>query len=364
MACKSRANFRSQFYILILDRFLWASLQIQNLCDPERMIVASDVEDALARLPPTLFQLYKAIMERIDRIASHGRTLAKKALRWLLCAREPLTSETLVEMLGSRGPDDPQALQILKDEILSLCCNLVVLDNAFDVFRFAHASVRDFLEDQPDFAFSEINTQAAAEALTFVQSEWKDDTKGFANYAVKHWIFHYRDLDFQFRRNHPLSSSVRAFFVRGTVCDPFYKRWELGFTRDTIEDTMGVTSATIAASQCYGPLYLACAHGLLEVVDALANNLDVDLNDRNYIGETGLYIAARQRYPEIVERLLDLGADQGIPTFSNATALHRAAENGDQVTLLLLLQHGADIIVRDDQGFSALDWQLEASMRP
>ncbi|KAL8720548.1 MAG: hypothetical protein Q9181_007895, partial [Wetmoreana brouardii] len=47
--------------------FLWASLQIQNLCDPERMLVIRDVEDALLHLPPTLFQLYNAIMARIDK---------------------------------------------------------------------------------------------------------------------------------------------------------------------------------------------------------------------------------------------------------------------------------------------------------
>ncbi|KAL8934772.1 MAG: hypothetical protein Q9216_005740 [Gyalolechia sp. 2 TL-2023] len=336
--------------------FLWASLQIQNLCDPERIKVASDVEEALLQLPETLLTIYKAIMDRIDRTAVHGRAWAKKALRWLLCAREPLTSETLVEMVGLRESDNPKALHLLKDEVLSLCCNLVVLDNYSDVFRFAHASIREFLEVQPEFEYQVTNLQAAAEALMFVQSERTAIEGAFARYATKYWLFHYRNLDLHFRTENPLSSSVKAFFLRGTKDDSIYQFWESAFITHTAEDEIQSMTTAVRPVQCYGPLYLACGHGLIEVVDELTNNQAVDLDERNHLGETGLYIAAHQCHSAIVERLLKLGADQSITTSTNGTALHRAAENGDQVTLSLLLQHQADVVFQDDQGLSALDW--------
>ncbi|KAL8958324.1 MAG: hypothetical protein Q9193_004597 [Seirophora villosa] len=131
--------------------FLWVSLQMQNLCDPERMKIASDVEDALSCLPPTLSQLYEVILKRIGNTAPRGQSTARKALRWLLCAREPLTPRVLIEILGFNWNNNVQASHVLKEQVLSLCCNLVVLDDTLDVYRFAHASVREFLGAQPGF---------------------------------------------------------------------------------------------------------------------------------------------------------------------------------------------------------------------
>lgn len=75
-------------------------------------------------------------------------------------------------MVGLRESNDQQALRLLKDVILSLCCNLGILDGSLDVFRVAHASVEESLKVHLEFDSQEINLQAAAEAFTLVQSEW------------------------------------------------------------------------------------------------------------------------------------------------------------------------------------------------
>ncbi|KAI4129777.1 MAG: hypothetical protein LQ338_002087 [Usnochroma carphineum] len=319
-----------------------------------------DVEDALLCLPPTLFQLYDVIMKRIDRIASHGRALAKKALRWLLCAREPLTSAVLLEILEYDGRVGPKASHILEDQVLNLCCNLVVLDDTLNVFRFAHASVRDFLEEQPGFESQAINVSAAEEALQYALSEKNlisDIFEGFTAYASRYWIIHYRDLDFNFRTGHPFSSTVKSFFHRGAAGDGIFIWCMMDSKPDVFTLLNDNPAVPFVESDLVGnPFLIACEHGLLEVVDELAHGPDIDLNVRTIVGETGLYIAVRQRYLDVVERLLGLGADPRIPTWSHETALHRAAENGDRLVLLLLLQHGADVMARDDQGWTTLDW--------
>lgn len=331
------------------------------------MIVASDVEDALLCLPPTLFQLYSVVMERIDNIAPRGRALANKTLRWLLCAREPLTSAILTEILEYDPHDDTQGFRISKEEVLSLCCNLVVLDNALDVLRFAHASIREYLEAQPRFDYRDINVQAAEEAFYFTRGgrnlPFTIGQGDFAEYAGIYWIIHYRDLDFSFRSSHHLSSAAKKFFNQGMVGNNSFTPWKKSLA-NSVSKVVCFTRAdpfTQDAAPYSTPFLIACAYGLLEIVNDLTENRGVDLNVTNSVGETGLYIAVRQRYHDVMDRLLSLGADPKVSTLSQETALHRAAEIGDRQMLLLLLQHGADALALENQGWSPLDWAAKGN---
>lgn len=315
------------------------------------MLVATDVEAALHSLPPTLTQLYVVIIERIDRIASHGRHLAMKALRWLLCARTPLTAKTLIEILE---PDEPGS-GVLAEQVLSLCCNLVVLDDSLNVFRFAHASVREFLESQPTFSFHNINLQAAQECFQMVSSPQGIHKAEFTLYANKFWMEHYRSLGFHFRSRQPLATDVKNFFNRGMTGDDMFVSWAEN-EEVVIEPTL---RALTTLGSFHSPLHIACLCGLLEIVDMLVAHRDIVIDSTATTNATGLYLAACNGDADIVERLLSKGADPNIYTSSQESALHRAAEVGHEATALLLLQHGADMAVQDDQGWTALDWAVK-----
>ncbi|KAL8835809.1 MAG: hypothetical protein Q9176_006690 [Flavoplaca citrina] len=192
--------------------FLWAHLQIQSLCDPERMIVASDVEDALQRLPTTLIALYSNILDRIDRIAPHGQFLATKILSWILCARIPLDQKILTQMLQPSGSENPFPAQ----DVLGLCCNLLVLDNSLNVFRFAHASVREFLESQPRFSFQKINSDAAKECVRAIVKASRPSHAEFNGYALRFWAEHYLTPDVQSTKKEIIPSlrADKTFYIR------------------------------------------------------------------------------------------------------------------------------------------------------
>lgn len=331
--------------------FLWARLQIQNLCDPERMIVVSDVEDALHQLPATLFELYGSILGRIDRIAPHGRLLAMKTLRWLLCARAPLQPSTLVEMLQSSGSKDPLHVQ----EVLGLCCNLVVLDDSLDLFRFAHASVREYLECQPQFGFQNTNIQAAQDCFRQVDSIPKASAlANFTRYAHCFWVDHYRDLDYRFRIAQPLADEVKSFFIRGLQGDDAFYLWARD--KEVIKDDGAFVRPKVVTRP---PMHLACVYGLLEVVQAMFDNPCVDVDSRDSTGATCLYLAAFHGYLDVVEVLLMRGANTNVLTINHEAALHRAAEFGQEAIALVLLQNNVDITVQDDQGRTALDWAVK-----
>jgi hypothetical protein len=45
--------------------------------------------------------------------------------------------------------------------IIDLCCSFVTFDESLDMFHFAHPSVREFLEDLPEYSAPLSNALAA-----------------------------------------------------------------------------------------------------------------------------------------------------------------------------------------------------------
>lgn len=96
------------------------------------MLTTRDVEDALLHLPPALFPLYSDIMERIDRIAPHGQCLAKRTLKWLLCARRPLTEDILTQLLAfTTGQNEPLEDQDAEKSSIQIIHNVLFSEMIF-----------------------------------------------------------------------------------------------------------------------------------------------------------------------------------------------------------------------------------------
>ncbi|EXL66681.1 hypothetical protein FOPG_17162 [Fusarium oxysporum f. sp. conglutinans race 2 54008] len=140
--------------------FRWASLQLETLCE-----LKSDesVLERLGRLPRTLEELYREIFQKIENYQSgFDRQYAKHIFSRLLCAQRRLSS---AEFLSAVSMAVPQQQLLRNDQILDFCCNLVVLDTQLDTFRFAHLSVREFLEKQEGYVSSSSNAVAAETCL-------------------------------------------------------------------------------------------------------------------------------------------------------------------------------------------------------
>ena len=135
-------------------RFLWVSLQTESLCDSRRIKIEGDLVDELARLPRSLAGMYSLILENIGQIEQHGRTVAETMFRWLLCTYDARSRVTIAACSGTMS-NEHRRLSI--PDILDVCSNLVVYDEASSKFRFAHLSVREFLESQSGYTPSEAN---------------------------------------------------------------------------------------------------------------------------------------------------------------------------------------------------------------
>lgn len=128
--------------------FRWASLQLDVLRALKR---DEDIRIQLRRLPPKLEQLYLEVYNNLISVQGEfSQSIIGNTLKWLLCAKEELrASEFLMAVAANLNTSDGD---ISVDSLLELCNNFVVYDEGLNVFRFAHLSVREFLETRPEFA--------------------------------------------------------------------------------------------------------------------------------------------------------------------------------------------------------------------
>ena len=102
-----------------------------------------------------------------------------------------------------------------------------------------------------------------------------------------------------------------------------------------------------------GELFAAVEQGNVEVVQALLNH-GADVNKSDKHGKTALFAAAGQGNAEVVQALLSHGADVNKSFVLGKTALHAAVEQGNVEVVQALLSHGADVNKSDADGFTAL----------
>ncbi|XP_065346711.1 uncharacterized protein LOC135943972 [Cloeon dipterum] len=98
---------------------------------------------------------------------------------------------------------------------------------------------------------------------------------------------------------------------------------------------------------------------LLEVL--LVNNADVNA-EYQFLGNTPLHHAALENYPEIVEKLVDYGADVNLQDKKGWTALHFAARYCPEL-IQKLLDHGSDLTSNEQQEWRALNIAAERNQQ-
>lgn len=180
--------------------FRWVALSIQHLCDNRRMILEDDVKEAMGRLPKSLSGLYRIVYEEEILLSEpQGRAVAIRALKWLLCAVEPLKTEHFLEAVSQDFLG--QATVVSQNAMIALLRNLVVIDEESDVFRFAHLSVREYLESRDEYSAARCHAMAAsisANIALVVENVKQAKIKkqyaepSFFRYSFVFWPIHYQ----------------------------------------------------------------------------------------------------------------------------------------------------------------------------
>ncbi|KAJ0425000.1 hypothetical protein BJY00DRAFT_326112 [Aspergillus carlsbadensis] len=166
--------------------FRWASLQLQALC---QLKTDQAIRERLGKNPPQLEELYQEILSRIEQYpAEADRQYALNAFRWLLYVRRRLAKAEFLVAVSTQVASSTTLLSL--EQVLDLCCNLVIFDSTLNTFRFAHLSVREFLQQQPDLC-ADTSHGIAAEVclLSIITRSDADETQNFLsrwNYSQAH----------------------------------------------------------------------------------------------------------------------------------------------------------------------------------
>ena len=150
---------------MTLDRFRWVSLSLQNFSG---LTVERAVRNRLGRLPKDLQKLYQETYDQQVKTGDEDQiSIAKDTFRLLLCLENTLPTEDFLTALSFCNGDEEI---LVKDDLLELCFNFVTDDQESDSFRFAHLSVREFLETKEGFDRESCHRTAAIFCLRCVSA--------------------------------------------------------------------------------------------------------------------------------------------------------------------------------------------------
>jgi len=102
------------------------------------------------------------------------------------------------------------------------------------------------------------------------------------------------------------------------------------------------------------PLHFAAQGGHKEIVELLLEN-GADVNAKNIALETPLHYATAMGYKEIVDLLISEGAVLNSGTTNGSTPLHYSANIGNSEIIKVLIEKGSDVNCRTKYGTTPLD---------
>ncbi|KAF2826303.1 hypothetical protein CC86DRAFT_467052 [Ophiobolus disseminans] len=326
--------------------FLWASLHIQQLCDGHKYELESDVINALASLPTTLRSVIHQMYNRIEQYPTTAKEVAQRTISWLLVAERPLTvSELFTATCGMQSVEIGTAV--------SLCSGFVSTDATTNQITFADASIREYLQDLPEYSSSRLNALAASscirclldgsDALTVDDIDHINrDTPSFHTYSTFYWVRYLSriggtELDDDLRR------SISAFVNEddGQNLQFWMDDLEVLLPSGKFWPSQLVSELRACVCNKANPVFAACVYGIPLLLDEAPSSWDV----RNHYGAAPLYAgtweyllqaAAHGDHDAIVRSLVAAGANPWQKGRFNS-AIEAAIAGARQSTTILLL---------------------------
>ena len=325
-------------------RFLWVKLQFERLC---REKTEDDVIEALqSNLPEDLDQLYQESLSHIFKTGTTARDTAIKAFSWILHMREPLTPSALLAAV-SNTRNSPMQLS----DLLVLCANLVALDKSCNVIRFAHQSVKEFLERHDSFAGPVANTYLASTCIEACsrgpvsKRSLQVPSDDFYVYAAMYWPVH--------------STMAEGMATNGDIVDQmvsfiFDEDFDTTLSFDSWLETKQEIIPVLANDHALkidldvipdgdtGYLFLISVFGLASLLRVVFKHVaDLDVNQKNMHGHTPAYLAAALGHSDTLSTLVDHGANVNVKCGTYGSPLHAACFAGHLEVVKMLLELGA-----------------------
>lgn len=334
----------------------WA--QLKKLRTNERII------ERLGKLPESLTEAYDEIYSK-----NYEKAVLKRAVKWVLCAAEPLTSEVLLmavrleSNLVSLTLSDPIDESTLED----ICSHLVVLDSQLKVWKFPHASVAEYFEDRHKGWIDKAPEDVAillVSCLIECYSIWTppasrnelqkffqitpeagnhlDPRHPLQKYTRKYWQQHLQNTPNQYQEATGLPEILKRFLgAQGPqgLSSRQYQAWcehmRIGFYPLSYGYHKDIQPSEKS-------IFGICALGFHKLLNGWWNK-DVNVSQVNKPGLDLLAIAAKYGHDELCSELIDQGSDVNRELDSGyGSALMEAIPEKQHKTVRLLLDRGAN----------------------
>jgi ankyrin repeat protein len=344
-------------------RFRWVSLQLQSICRPG-ILLEGDVREKLRHPPQNLTAMYSEVYNQMySQLGPESQQIMKRVLKWLLCAQRQLSTDELLAAVSIKS--SKEFTRVSKQDVLDMCYNFVVLDNEMDIFRFTHLSVREYLEGCEEYSVALAHSLAAEKCLLLclaTPSDYKRPesavakARSFRDYAMLHWVTHCQMSD-HYRHEGTLGQLFNKFVHRNPLVSPSFQEWtqsaQLRMQSTAWNDPLKARIES-AFSSPPDPFFAACAWGFLDLVESSLRSRKIITHITNSRGHAGLRIASDYDQNDVVQFLLNEGADVMAKAKDGSTALHVAVGRGNSKATSLLLGKGAKIEAKDESGRTPL----------
>ncbi|KAH6976422.1 ankyrin repeat-containing domain protein [Ilyonectria sp. MPI-CAGE-AT-0026] len=345
--------------------FLLAHLHMEELV---REITTNGLQHKLNNLPRTTDKIYEAALTRIKAQEARKRELAIDLLSYILNAARPLTVHELSHVFatqnGSRKLEDIHG-DILADGYLTSTCAGIVMyfqDHMGNdqVFHKGSSSLAE--KCLIYLSFAEFSQVLSADEVQHRMVQYP-----FLNYAADNWHIHLAetpdgDLDhiaLKFLEcTSKVSSAVQAMSDSRTSSEKRVTGLHLATYLNAVSSVNLLLSKSngIDAKTQYGEtaMHWAIDYDRVDILKALTQKgADINATDKN--GRTVLHRAAACGKVNLAKILVKAKhINLNALDFQNYTPLGTAPHHGNGSMVRLLVEHGADLDIRDEQGWAAL----------
>ncbi|KAL5340297.1 ankyrin repeat-containing domain protein [Aspergillus crustosus] len=309
------------------------------------------IRKRLRNLPARPYDAYDDAMGRIKAQGDEEKKTAMQVLKWISCSPRPLSTIELRHALSIGMTENYIREENVPDigDLLPFCGGLVVVDEQSDIVRLVHYTLQQYFDRglEPDFqhAHSEIGRDCVhylpfdgcpiSENSTRYPHRCRRQKYPLFEYAVNNWAYHVRKHEAEMDRELILTFLLKKDSINDCIN-------ALSVFALYTNDLRSLRSAI--PREAHG-IHLAASAGLIEICKALIEEGEdgiVDVTTDH--GHTALYFAAIFGHHHLVKFFIEQGASRDIRTHRDGETALCAAVSEQQIEIVeTLLDQGADI---------------------